>query len=96
MSWGTCTVLRTKARHVLVLKHDFRDTSLITLHNFVDQPETVRFSLDGADAAMLIDIFGHEHSRATADGMHHIKMQRYGYRWLRVGGADNTLKRCPF
>jgi maltose alpha-D-glucosyltransferase/alpha-amylase len=89
-------VLKTKAAHVLVLKYDFRGTSLVTLHNFADKPETVHFSLEGRDAATLVDIFGNEHCHAAADGMHHTEVKGYGYRWLRVGAVDNALRRSPF
>jgi maltose alpha-D-glucosyltransferase / alpha-amylase len=96
ISWGDCTVLLTDTEHVLVLRYDFRGTSLITLHNFSSERQIVEFSIDAPNASLLVDIFGSQHSRATADSTHHIRLKPYGYRWLRVGAADNALARAPF
>ena len=33
------------------------------------------------------------HSRAQAGGRHEVWLEPYGYRWFRVGAADNALDR---
>lgn len=40
-----------------------------------------------------MDVFNGRNSAVRADGSHHIRFESYGWRWCRVGGADNTLDR---
>ena len=42
---------------------------------------------------LLINLLAEDHSRADADGRHHVLLEPYGYRWYRVGGLDYLLKR---
>jgi maltose alpha-D-glucosyltransferase/alpha-amylase len=96
LSWGRYTILRTDAPEVLVLRYDWRGTSMVTLHNFSDRRQTVRLDLRTPDGDRLVDVHGDHHSRAEASGVHRLDLEGYGYRWFRVGAADNTLDRAPF
>ena len=93
ISWGEFTVLRTNAPEVLAMRYDWRNTSLLTLHNFADRPVRMRLKVQYQHDQLLVDIFDGRHSRVTNDGSHHITIGAYGWRWFRVGGADNTLER---
>jgi maltose alpha-D-glucosyltransferase/alpha-amylase len=93
IAWGEFTVLRTNATEVLAMRYDWRRTSLVTLHNFADRPVKVRLKVQCENDQLLVDIFDGRHSQGTNDGTHHITMKAYGWRWFRVGGADNTLER---
>ena len=42
---------------------------------------------------VLVDVFDNEHSKAHSDGAHRIDLEGYGWRWFRVGSADNSLDR---
>ena len=93
ISWGNFEVLRTSAADVLALRYDWRGTSLVTLHNFSGQPRTVTFNPGPCAEGLLAELFGRKPSRALADGRHRIRLEGYGWRWLRVGGVDDTLSR---
>lgn len=93
ISWGNFSVLRTNIPEVLVLRYEWRHTSLVTLHNFSNRTRRVKLNADAACGTMLCDVFDNNHSQARNDGHHHIAMEPYGWRWMRVGGADNTLDR---
>ena len=94
ISWGNFEVLRTNAEDVLAIRYDWRGTSLVTLHNFSGRARTVKFSPDCDRSAVLADLMCDETSQALADGSHRMKLEAYGFRWLRVGGADETLIRA--
>jgi maltose alpha-D-glucosyltransferase / alpha-amylase len=91
ISWGDFTVLRTNVPEVLAIRFDWRDTSLVTLHNFSDRPVKVRFKVGAARDGVLVELFDDRHSRALNDGAHRVGLEQYGWRWYRVGSADNTL-----
>jgi maltose alpha-D-glucosyltransferase/alpha-amylase len=93
ISWGQFAVLRTNVPEILALRYDWRQTSLLTLHNFTDRSQKARLKVGADHGELLINVFNGRHSRAQNDGTHHITLDPYAWRWFRVGGADNTLDR---
>jgi maltose alpha-D-glucosyltransferase/alpha-amylase len=93
ISWGNFTVLRTNVREMLAIRYDWRHTSIVTLHNFSGRRHKVSFTVGTAHDHLLMEVFDGRHSKAHADGVHRIEMDPYGWRWFRVGGADNVLER---
>ncbi|BAU47532.1 trehalose synthase [Sulfurifustis variabilis] len=96
ISWGQFRIVRTNARDVLVLRYDWRDTTLVTLHNFSDAARRVHLNVDSPRGGLLVDVFAQRESRADASGEHRIELGPYGYEWFRVGSADNTLDRAMY
>lgn len=94
--WGTCEVMPTPSSSILVLSYRFRDAAMITLHNFSDSAQTVRLKLKDPKGGRLVDLLGEDHSRADNRGAHEIALDGYGYRWYRLGVADETLTRATF
>jgi maltose alpha-D-glucosyltransferase/alpha-amylase len=92
IAWGDFAVLRT-APGVLAIRYDWRDTSLLTLHNFNAQPQRVKLKPGCVRDELLEDVFEHKQSRVRNDGLHSIELKGYGWRWFRVGAADNVLNR---
>jgi maltose alpha-D-glucosyltransferase/alpha-amylase len=93
ISWGDFVVLRTDVPEVLAIRYDWRETSLITLHNFSDRSVKVRLKVGSARDGALVELFNGRHSRALNDGTHRVSLEQYAWRWYRVGSADNTLDR---
>jgi maltose alpha-D-glucosyltransferase/alpha-amylase len=93
ISWGTFVVLRTTVPEVLALRYDWRNTSLITVHNFSSKAQKVLLKAACERDALLVDVFDDGDSRVRSDGMHHIDLVEYGWKWYRVGAADNALDR---
>ena len=78
---------------VLALRYDWRETSLVTLHNFGSGRQKVKLTVGTSDGGLLVDVFNGRESRAQNDGAHRLDLGPHGWRWLRVGGADNALDR---
>jgi maltose alpha-D-glucosyltransferase/alpha-amylase len=93
ISWGHFDVLRTSAPQVLALRYDWRETSLVTLHNFSATKQTVRVKVDCPRGELLVEVFDGHHIRTHNDGAHRISMDGYSWRWFRVGGPDNAPNR---
>jgi maltose alpha-D-glucosyltransferase/alpha-amylase len=93
ISWGTFSILRTTEPGVLALRYDWRDTSLVTLHNFANRDVKVKLKVGVERDDMLVDVFSDLHSRVRNDGMHLIPLDGYAWRWYRVGSTDTTLDR---
>ncbi len=96
LAWGSCEVLDAGAPGVLALHYHFRGAAMVTLHNFGDAARTVRFKLKAPEARRLVDLLSEDHSEADNRGTHEIALDAYGYRWYRVGVADETLTRSEY
>ena len=93
ISWGNFVILRTNVPQVLAIRYDWRNTSLMTLHNFSGAKHTVKVKLDCAHDGLLVEVFDGHHSKAQNDGLHRVVMDGYAWRWFRVGSPDNALER---
>ena len=93
ISWGNFNILSTNVPQVLAMRYDWRHTSMVTLHNFSGSPQKVRFEIGSPRDGLLVEVFDGRHSKAHNDGAHHVTMDRYAWRWFRVGGPDNALDR---
>jgi maltose alpha-D-glucosyltransferase/alpha-amylase len=98
VGWGEFKVLDVGDNAVLAVRYDWRNNSVLFLHNFAQDPREVEFSaglkVDGGD--QLVNLLAADHGRADKNGKHCVCLEGYGYRWYRVGGLDYLLKRTEF
>lgn len=57
---------------------------VLMVHNFADEPVTVRLSLKHLDVEHLIDLLGHQVCELNQDGTYMMELHPYGFRWFRV------------
>ncbi len=93
ISWGSFVVLRTNVPEALAIRFDWRNTSLLTLHNFSSSKQNVKLKVDCPNDKLLVEVFDGRHSKAHNDGSHRVPMDGYAWRWFRVGAPDNVLER---
>jgi Ni/Co efflux regulator RcnB len=94
IGWGDFKVLRVRDQAVLALRYDWRDNSVLFLHNLHEQPREILLDLGIKDhGELLINLLAEDHSKADESGKHRIVLEGYGYRWYRVGGLDYLLRR---
>jgi maltose alpha-D-glucosyltransferase/alpha-amylase len=93
IGWGDFEIIDTREKAVLVMRYDWRNNSVLFVHNFDDKPREVSFALKQEQGKLLVNLLTEAHSQAGADGKHHLLMEAFGYRWFRVGGLDYLLKR---
>ena len=91
IGWGKFTILASGTSAILALRYEWRNNAALFLHNLSDAAREARLQT-GADG-LLVNLLSEDHSRLTDDGMHHIMLEPYGYRWFRVGGLDHVLRR---
>ncbi|PMS36466.1 maltose alpha-D-glucosyltransferase/alpha-amylase [Trinickia symbiotica] len=96
ISWGDFEALRTSRNDVLALRYDWRNSSVLCVHNFGAKTCTVKFhsGCNGPGDERLINVLSDDHSQAGGDGRHTVVLEPYGYRWYRVGGLDYLLRRA--
>ena len=94
VGWGDFAFIATRDPAVFAIRYDWRNNSVLFLHNLASAPREVRFSvgLDTADQH-LVNLLSEDHSQPDESGRHRVMLEAYGYRWYRVGGLDYLLKR---
>jgi maltose alpha-D-glucosyltransferase/alpha-amylase len=95
VGWGDFKVIAVRDPAVLVLRYDWRNNSVLFVHNMHDHPREVSFAvgLPGEAGKLLVNLLSEDHSHADDRGRHALVLEAYGYRWYRVGGLDYLLKR---
>ena len=93
VGWGEFTILSTRTPEVLSIRYDWRNNSVVVVHNLSAVPREVLLDVDLEDSGCLVNLLSRENSDADASGKHQLLLEPYGYRWFRVGGLDYILKR---
>jgi maltose alpha-D-glucosyltransferase / alpha-amylase len=95
IGWGDFKVITTRDPAVLIVRYDWRNNSVLFVHNLDERPREVSFSvgLQGDSGNLLINLLAENHSHAGDRGKHTLLLEGYGYRWYRIGGLDYLLKR---
>jgi maltose alpha-D-glucosyltransferase/alpha-amylase len=96
IGWGDFSFVPLRTPGVLAMEYEWRNNSVLCLHNLTPDPQEVRFRLTSKCAGerdRLINLLSNDHSHADESGRHCIVLEPYGYRWFRVGGLDYLLRR---
>jgi maltose alpha-D-glucosyltransferase/alpha-amylase len=95
VGWGAFEVITTGDPAILIIRYDWRNNSVLFVHNLDEQPREIAFAtgLPGDSGKLLVNLLAENHSRADARGRHKLVIEPYGYRWYRIGGLDYLLKR---
>jgi maltose alpha-D-glucosyltransferase / alpha-amylase len=82
---GEWRILPTRSRHVLAVLYTSRDSAVLCLHNFDEQPREITVDLKmPSGGERLRSLFGSGDSRGSA-GRHRLRLEPLGYDWYRVG-----------
>ena len=97
IGWGDFSFISAQAREVLIMRYDWRNNSVLFVHNLSAVPREVSFSVTSGqqEACTLINLLAENHSQPVAGDKHRILLEPYGYRWYRVCGLDYLLNRSP-
>jgi maltose alpha-D-glucosyltransferase / alpha-amylase len=95
IGWGDFQIVATRDPAVFAIRYDWRNNSVLFLHNLSAVPREVAFEVGvtGQTGALLVNLLSEDHSRAKQGGKHQVLLEAYGYRWYRVGGLDYLLRR---
>jgi maltose alpha-D-glucosyltransferase/alpha-amylase len=94
IGWGDFSFLRSGTLHVLAMRDEWRNNSVLCVHNLSSESQEVHLSLPAVDEAncTLVNLLSEDHSHPNK-GQHRILFEPYGYRWFRLCGLDYLLKR---
>jgi len=93
IGWGDFAILATGTPEVLAMRYDWRNNSVLFVHNLSPIPTEVKFGAGAKVDGQLVNLLSDDHSTPGASGKHSLMLEPYGYRWFRIGGLDYLLKR---
>ena len=93
LAWGDWTILPTEAAEVLVMRHDWADQTIVTVHNFSPEPRAITLEKRAVGNEMLANLLTYEEVRCVKRGRMQIELEAYGYRWYRAGGVEPRRRR---
>lgn len=92
IGWGTWKIVATGSPAVLAMCYEWRGNSVIVMHNFDARPREARLRVDAEGGEHLANLLRQEEMHADENGVHHVALEAYGYRWFRVGGLGYALR----
>ncbi len=95
IGWGDFSFVPTGTPNALAMRYEWRNNSVLCVHNLSAEPREVLIKLAADDEAgcALVSLLSDVHSYPEKAGVHRILLEAYGYRWYRVCGLDYLLKR---
>jgi maltose alpha-D-glucosyltransferase/alpha-amylase len=71
---------------ILALRYDNDDCAIVILNNLSRDRQHVTLDLSEREAATATDLFANRRYGPLAPGRHRMRLDGFGYRWLRLGG----------
>ncbi len=90
---GSWELVPTGVPQAIAMRYDWRGNSLIILHNFDQQAHELQLKVEVEGGELLVDLREELQSHADDNGVHHIALDAYAYKWYRVGGLNYALRR---
>jgi maltose alpha-D-glucosyltransferase/alpha-amylase len=93
IGWGKFSLIEIDNDGVIAIRYDWRNNSVLTMHNLRGETTEVELRLHDRGARTLINLLSIDHSEGDHRGRHRVILEPYGYRWYRVGGLGYLLDR---
>jgi hypothetical protein len=76
IGWGSWEILETGSSAVLAMRYDWRDNSLVLIHNFDALPHDIIVKPNCEGEEKLINLLVEEQSQADQEARHHLPTMR--------------------
>jgi len=96
LGWGDLEIVDTGESCVLALRYNWRNNSVLVIHNFRGEVVEIELALGDTRGHKLVNLLTQDHSEANARGRHRIILEPYGYHWYRMGGLGYLLDRTSY
>jgi maltose alpha-D-glucosyltransferase / alpha-amylase len=77
IGWGDFRVIATRDPAILAIRYDWRNNSVLFVHNLDEKPREASFSvgLSGDEGKHLINLLSEDHSEANDRGKHTLMLE---------------------
>jgi trehalose synthase len=84
VGWGGARILDAGREAVVAIRHDWRERTLLTLHNLRPRPAAVRLELEDVERGELRDLLRVDAPVRVHRGVARLRLGPYDHRWLRL------------
>src|ERR687884_410067 len=83
VGWGDFAVIPTRNPAILIMRYDWRNNSVLFVHNLDAKPHEITFAVGLHNEAerLLVNLLADDHSYGDEHGKHRLVIEAYGYRW---------------
>src|ERR1700720_4323491 len=78
IGWGDFSVIATRDPAILAIRYDWRNNSVLFVHNLSPIPTEVKFGSGSNVDGQLVNLLSNDHSTPDASGEHRILLEPYG------------------
>lgn len=90
IGWGERTIVTADSPGVIALRYDYGGGFVLVMHNLAPEPVDCELTLPSKDVGRLLDMFSDTVYEPLDEANPAIRLEGYGYRWLRTGGVGHT------
>ena len=101
IGWGDFRVIATRDPAILAIRYDWRNNSVLLVHNLDEKPREASFSvgLSGDEGKHLINLLSEDHSEANDRGKHTfdaggLRLSLVPRWWTGLSAEANRHRRC--
>jgi maltose alpha-D-glucosyltransferase / alpha-amylase len=80
---GEWQIVPTRSRHTLAVVYTRRDSAVLCIHNFDEEPREISLDLKMSSGDRLSSLFGSGESHSS-NGRHRLRLEALGYDWYRL------------
>jgi maltose alpha-D-glucosyltransferase/alpha-amylase len=84
IGWGDWDTLETAAPGLVVIRYDWRERTLITVHNLASEGAKLDVDVSDVEWVLARDLLGNDDVEPTDDGRLVMEVAGYGFSWLRL------------
>jgi maltose alpha-D-glucosyltransferase/alpha-amylase len=84
---GGWTILETGNDAIFGIRYDTEDAAVIVVNNLSDKAHTISFELTDRRSEVATDLFGDREYTPITTEKPRMRIDPYGYRWIRLGGV---------
>lgn len=91
IGWGEWTIVDTDARGLVVIRYDWQDRTLVTVHNLAADEAKADIDVSDVEWTVARDLLGDATIEPTGDGRLVIEVAGNGFNWLRLNKPGQRL-----
>jgi maltose alpha-D-glucosyltransferase/alpha-amylase len=84
LGWGDWRILETDDPAVFAHSCQWQNRTILAVHNLSSKAREIKLDLRDYKNQHILDLLGDRQATPIQDDSHHVELEGYGYRWLRL------------
>jgi maltose alpha-D-glucosyltransferase/alpha-amylase len=84
LGWGDWRILETDDPAVFAHSCQWQNRTILAVHNLSSKAREIKLDFRDYKHQHILDLLGDRQATPIQDDSHHVELEEYGYRWLRL------------